>query len=709
MDEIVKVIQVNTDSATKSLDNLKNSADGAGKSFGSLKEAKQYIDSLTASLITLDEGSEEYNRTAKEIQDTQNKVNAAISTAKGVNDAAEGSYNALSKQMAELKKQWKATSDEAERDEIGKKILSINDQLKTLDGTVGVHTRNVGNYGASFSAALSSQVPAIKGVDAGFKALSANPIVAVIGALVLSFKAIVEQIQKSEDQTNRLKQAFSALEPISNALQNVLSTLSDALVTGITKGIELFQDLIGWVGKAAKALGWKSLADSIDEFNKKSEQTQEISRKSIELEKKKRDIQKQNADDEAKIADLRAKAADEENYTNEQRLKYYNHAIVLTNQLKERNVSYYKEEAALLKEKHSLTETSTAELNEEAAADAKVAQEAAKYDQTLKALLRTRNTLNKAVEKSNAEIAAEAEKLKKSREELAGLDLSVPEIKMPDAETVSIPVKVTVEENEWDTFRKNFADNLIKSGQSLEEYTKKFYSDIVNESGNAFSSIVLGDIDGTIESFDAITSKLHEITDGTGNWIKLSELSFEDYSKLATQAGESIANVLAAVATAKQKSIQQDLQNGKITEKEAEKEFERTKNMQIASAIIQGLAGAAAAIPQAVIGLGVPAGPIVGAALAASIAATTAVQVAQIKKQKFNSGSSSSVSGGSTTSVTSAVSTSTAQPVYRVTTPGTGRNTDNNNSSTNLRVYVVESDIREVGNRVDVVEKNSTF
>ena len=59
-DEITKVISINVSDSLDNLDELREKVVSAGYSFSSLKSAKTYIDKLRASLIDLDETSEEY-------------------------------------------------------------------------------------------------------------------------------------------------------------------------------------------------------------------------------------------------------------------------------------------------------------------------------------------------------------------------------------------------------------------------------------------------------------------------------------------------------------------------------------------------------------------------------------------------------------------------------------------------------------------------
>ena len=155
-DEIKKVIEVDVSGALDSLDELRDEVVSSGYSFKSLGDAKKYIDKLRASLIDLDETSEEYAERVEEIDKVQDKLNKAMKAAGDRTKDAEGSYNALSKQMSELKKAFKATNDEAERAALAKQINGINNQLKEMDASIGNYQRNVGNYEAAFTKGLSN-------------------------------------------------------------------------------------------------------------------------------------------------------------------------------------------------------------------------------------------------------------------------------------------------------------------------------------------------------------------------------------------------------------------------------------------------------------------------------------------------------------------------------------------------------------------------
>lgn len=127
--EIITVLKVNTEN-----------------SGNNIKSLKQEIAQLKKTLESAEIGSEEFAKASNDLATAQANLKTILADGKKTIDAAEGSYNHMVATMAELKKQWRATADEAKRNEIGKQIDAINTKLKDMDSTIGNHQRNVGNY-----------------------------------------------------------------------------------------------------------------------------------------------------------------------------------------------------------------------------------------------------------------------------------------------------------------------------------------------------------------------------------------------------------------------------------------------------------------------------------------------------------------------------------------------------------------------------------
>ena len=151
---------------------------------------------------------------------------------------------------------------------------------------------------------------------------------------------------------------------------------------------------------------------------------------------------------------------------------------------------------------------------------------------------------------------------------------------------------------------------------------------------------------------------------------------------------------------------------------EKKKAFEDDKNLKVAQAIISGLQGAVSAFTGA-FQLGPIAGPIVGGILAALVAGTTAVQVANIKKTKFDGGApdiTAPNTSGATSETSAAIANASSSGGFTgfnqglVGTPtGTGAQFSPITPQSSQRVYVVESDITNAQRRVYTLESNASF
>lgn len=211
-----------------------------GNTATSLRDYKKHIDDLKGSLLQLDSASEEYEKISKEIKAEQDKLNEVMKVGKTTTDAAEGSYNQLSQTMSELKKQWKATADEAERAELGKQILDINNQLKELDASTGNFQRNVGDYANAFEQAFDKCLDGIQTLD--------GPL-GEIGGTVKNMLPVIKSINKT---------AISGLEGIK---KGIAATGIGLLVIAVSTLISNWQDLTAVIGISQ---------DDINEFKEKA-------------------------------------------------------------------------------------------------------------------------------------------------------------------------------------------------------------------------------------------------------------------------------------------------------------------------------------------------------------------------------------------------------------------------------------------------------
>lgn len=127
--EIITVLTVKTEKSAETIKGLRKE----------VADLKKVLDNTTL-------GTEEFERANEELISAQQRLATALSSTKKSLGAAEGSYDYLVAKMAQLKKEWRATADVAERAALGQQIDAINTELKELDATIGNSQRNVGNY-----------------------------------------------------------------------------------------------------------------------------------------------------------------------------------------------------------------------------------------------------------------------------------------------------------------------------------------------------------------------------------------------------------------------------------------------------------------------------------------------------------------------------------------------------------------------------------
>lgn len=142
----------------------------AGKSLQTLRELRTAMDANRKALSELDKTSEEYDRELVKGKSLQQDYNATMRLAVKESKAVAGSYDALTVQLAKLKQQWKATGDEAERARLTKEVNKVKAQLDEMDHSIGNWQRNVGNYWGSFKDGLAKVAVAFAAVKVAFDA-----------------------------------------------------------------------------------------------------------------------------------------------------------------------------------------------------------------------------------------------------------------------------------------------------------------------------------------------------------------------------------------------------------------------------------------------------------------------------------------------------------------------------------------------------------
>lgn len=241
-EETITILKVGTEEAVKSIADLREN----------VKVLKDHLKELESQTGDSDEKWQEYQTTLESLKVNQSALkDAAYATSGTFEDltkAAVGattSYNGLVNKMAELKREFRSTNDEARRLELGRQINDINTKLKEMDALQGNFQRNVGNYSSAFKG-LGDNVDAFKksldvtkgglnGVKGAMDGLAKSPWVATAGLLVSLCMKLADELKKNDKAMEAIKKLMKSLEPIMDFFSQILADVVDFLADIIVK------------------------------------------------------------------------------------------------------------------------------------------------------------------------------------------------------------------------------------------------------------------------------------------------------------------------------------------------------------------------------------------------------------------------------------------------------------------------------------------
>lgn len=253
-EEIVTILKVGTDEAVQSVADLRDNVK-------LLKEALKEAEKQSGS----EEGWKEYQETLEALKINQAALKDAMYATQGTFEdltasatGASTSYNSLVNKMAELKRQFRATTDEVERAKLGTRINLLNSELKRLDELQGNFQRNVGNYQSAFKGlgdhidafrkGLGAATGGLNGMKDGAEALAKSPAIATFTILVSLVMKLADAVKDDEKATAALKKGMEALQPVMDFLSGILDKVVDILVDLIGK-VSAFLGSSGLINK----------------------------------------------------------------------------------------------------------------------------------------------------------------------------------------------------------------------------------------------------------------------------------------------------------------------------------------------------------------------------------------------------------------------------------------------------------------------------
>lgn len=677
----VKVITIETVEATDSINGLKETIKTLREQLGDCK---------------LD--SEEFNKTLETLTVAQNKLKDATKTSATV---MEGSYDSLVKKMNELKKAWKATADEGDRAVLGQHIADINEQLKEMDASIGNYQRNVGNYASAFddlnikiedgcakfeniNRASRSVIGSFDLVEGGLKAVGveSQTVTALMDTMQGAMKftagldSVKEGVKSFSTLTGVVKGATTAQWALNAAQMANPIGIIIGLVAALTAGIV---GLVKWINK--NQAEEERLRAAFDATNKAIEDRNKAFDLEIRLMQARGEAQEDILQKEQLMAEQNVR-------TTQLRIE------ALEKELQSLGIFNGKKKE-LLKEQIEDLKEQLADYQE----DVRIAKD----NILVYAEEQKTEQKKKAQETKDAAIKAEQEKAKKIREEEEKLAKLAEEMADKQIEEINRVAQAAIEA-EQEKIKNAEADR-----EKLLNLYYNYQSEVADRQLTAFEEERFALESKYTEDLNVIQAALDTklITEeeyrkallGLDQWYadEKSKIDQKENDANLKNKKDSLKAVYSATSSILGSLAQMQDQNSK-------KGFETAKKLSIASAIMNTLEGVIGAWKSAQ-SLPTPFNMIVGAANSAAIAMTGAAQVASIRRQKF--GETGSMTGVMNTTMPSVNTAGLMSSPVNYTTEVKGAQVVDNSMDT--RVYVVESDITDVVNKVKVTEDESTY
>lgn len=386
---------------------------------------KQYNESMEQSNAVIAVNKQSIRLLQKEIQNNikiENEQNGSVKQLQAGLSNLTSAYYKLSE----------AEQKGAKGKEFVKKIEDVRSRLDEAENAAGNFQRNVGNYqdtflkaaagGNQFAASILEStkaggglIPVLKGVGTQIlaigKAVIANPIGAIIAAVVIVFTALKKAVDSSAEATNTLSRIMAPFQRILDGVLYVLQIVVTTLLNGV-EAVMGFYRAIMKLGEGIPIVG-----KLVKKFNDEVE-------KSIQLEKDRQATEKEGiklTEDAAKaardVAELRAKAEDKSRYTAEERLKFIKEANKIEEDIAERKVKQAKDLRDQAEEEASRADNTIEKEKELAQLRANVFNEEKNLSEKRRVLLRKESALTSEIAADRKKAGEEAVKTAKERSE----------------------------------------------------------------------------------------------------------------------------------------------------------------------------------------------------------------------------------------------------------------------------------------------------
>ena len=666
-EETITILRVGTEEAVRNIADLKNNIDALKHGFEDAEGVwHNGLEDLTI-------GTEEYQNALEELKVNQNALKDAMyATSSSMEDVAKSatgasdSYNSLVHRMAALKEEFRSTTDEVRRADLGGQINAINNQLKELDALQGNFQRNVGNYAGgikdafkdmsvnvdAFRKSLNLAGGGLNGLKDGMEGISKSPMLATFGILVSIAIKLADSLKDNETAMAGLKKAMVALQPVMDFLSGVIEKLATFLADIISEVAEFISSngLINKLISGIMGVGNAILQFVIAPFKGVIAAIKVFKEQGIK-----------GIGDAAKAfgQEMKSGVAFKSNFQTGQVLA---DTIISGVKSKKKEV----EETGL-----ELGKTLGKEIKD--GLDSEMSDILQEIDRMIEADIA-------AIEKTEAEANKVANKY--AEERLKTLD------------------KVTAHQKELNSIMVEDANERASREYAIEQNANQrkltlldqFIQDALDRNDqDAYIAYAeeKADLEVEIE-----TNAIREKARLREQDLKDAEKNVKAQKALLKGVASATSSILGSIAD----MYESDEQN-------SEKNAKKIKNIRIAAATVDTISGAIGAFMQASETIPPPYGQIVGAITAAAVTASGIAEIAKLKSTKV-SGTSSQSSVSPPAIVTPPTLTTEVANVRSVTS---ATEEDRLNQISNQRVYILSSDIEASQNQIRTQVAESSF
>lgn len=180
---------------------------------------------------------------------------------------ARGSIDEMSQALSRMRTVYRSLNESKRTSGWGQNLLknieSIDTKVKELDATMGVHTRNVGNYASGFNM-LGFQ---IQQVARELPSLAYGPQI-FFSAISNNLPMLADEIARAKKSVDELKKAGQTFTPVWKQIASSIFSWQTLLVAGVTVLTLYGKEITSWVASLFKGkTAIDTAAAALEQFN----------------------------------------------------------------------------------------------------------------------------------------------------------------------------------------------------------------------------------------------------------------------------------------------------------------------------------------------------------------------------------------------------------------------------------------------------------